>query len=443
MEAFEKVGAAQELSNLKHEHAATDLEEKSWSVFEKRYVGDVVQEIANAITNSRNLLQKFTGDSAIIEVDRMALLETLPKGANPSFLPQGIDDLSGLPLAVLQAEEGRLRGLMLLDEDKAKRHKRLADKMAETSTKVAKHDTTIADAEKADAEIKRLLTERNESYRGVFEGIINEEAQLKELYSPIDERLSGATGALSKLKFSINRSVDLETWSKTGEELLDARAAGDFKGKGSLEKVAEQYLLSAWRSGSAQSVTDAMISFRQDYDTVFRDAAKVDKTDKDAVADWTNRVSTWLYDTRHISVSYGLRYEGVEIETLSPGTRGIVLLLLYLAIDTDDDRPLLVDQPEENLDPKSIYEELVPLFRSAKRRRQIIMVTHNANLVINTDADQVIVADCGTLKSGELPEISYTSGSMENPTIRNMVCLILEGGEEAFKERARRLRIDG
>jgi predicted ATPase len=66
--------------------------------------------------------------------------------------------------------------------------------------------------------------------------------------------------------------------------------------------------------------------------------------------------------------------------------------LLYLAIDKEDDRPLIIDQPEENLDPKSIFDELVPLFREVKSRRQIIIVTHNANLVVNTDADQVIVA---------------------------------------------------
>ena len=192
-------------------------------------------------------------------------------------------------------------------------------------------------------------------------------------------------------------------------------AAGDFKGKGSfLEKVVEQMLLPAWQTGEPQQASDAMVAFRSEYDELFRSTAKYDKNDKDGHANWANNVSSWLYDTRHISVSYGLQYEGIEIETLSPGTRGIVLLLLYLAIDTDDDRPLLVDQPEENLDPKSIYDELVALFRAAKLRRQIIIVTHNANLVVNTDLDQVIVAECGPLKKGALPDISYKTGSLEN-----------------------------
>ena len=88
----------------------------------------------------------------------------------------------------------------------------------------------------------------------------------------------------------------------------------------------------------------------------------------------------WLSDTSHIKVQYGITYEGTPIERLSPGTRGIVLLLMYLALNTQDRRPLFIDQPEENLDPHSVNSELVPHFRSAKQRRQVVMVTHNANL---------------------------------------------------------------
>ena len=125
-------------------------------------------------------------------------------------------------------------------------------------------------------------------------------------------------------------------------------------------------------------------------------------------------------------------YDGIDIRKLSPSTRGIVLLLLYLALDDADDRPLIIDQPEENLDPKSVFDELVGLFVSAKSRRQVIMVTHNANLVINTDADQVIVAEAGPHVDGGLPPITYRGGGLENADIRRAVCDILEGGEDAF-----------
>jgi energy-coupling factor transporter ATP-binding protein EcfA2 len=118
-----------------------------------------------------------------------------------------------------------------------------------------------------------------------------------------------------------------------------------------------------------------------------------------------------------------------------------VLLLLYLALDDADDRPLIIDQPEENLDPKSVFDELVSLFIAAKAKRQIIMVTHNANLVINTDADQIILAEAGPHTGGGLPLITYVSGGLEDEQIRTSVCEILEGGADAFRERARRLRV--
>src|SRR4051812_14917777 len=79
-----------------------------------------------------------------------------------------------------------------------------------------------------------------------------------------------------------------------------------------------------------------------------------------------NASPQWLYSTDHIDIRYGIDYDGIDIRKLSPGTRGIVLLLLYLALDDADDRPLIIDQPEENLDPKSVFDELVSLFIAAK-----------------------------------------------------------------------------
>jgi hypothetical protein len=70
-----------------------------------------------------------------------------------------------------------------------------------------------------------------------------------------------------------------------------------------------------------------------------------------------------------------------------------------------------------------------------------MIVTHNANLVVNTDVDQVIVATSQRTQPTGLPTISYIGGSLENRDIRNLVCRILEGGERAFLERERRYRL--
>ena len=111
-----------------------------------------------------------------------------------------------------------------------------------------------------------------------------------------------------------------------------------------------------------------------------------------------------------------------------------MLLLLYLSLDDADDRPLIIDQPEENLDPKSVFDELVALFMTAKAKRQVIIVTHNANLVVNTDADQIIIANAGPHVPGGLPPITYVAGGLDEEHIRKGVCNILEGGEAAFQD---------
>src|ERR1700737_2890776 len=153
-----------------------------------------------------------------------------------------------------------------------------------------------------------------------------------------------------------------------------------------------------------------MAKFRATADNQLIDHSPVERNNAPAFKEGGARISAWLYSTNHIKIAYSVQYEGLDIEQLSHGTRGIVLLLLYLAIDRDDDRPLLIDQPEENLDPKSIFDELVERFRRAKLHRQIIIVTHNANLIVNADETQEIVGSWGPTRPGRLPEITYKSG---------------------------------
>ena len=132
---------------------------------------------------------------------------------------------------------------------------------------------------------------------------------------------------------------------------------------------------------------------------------------------------------------------------LSPGTRGIALLVLYLLMDDDDRRPLIIDQPEGNLDNSSIYMGLVP-YCARQKRSQIVLVTHNPNLVVATDAEQIIVATSERQSGQAYPRITYVSGSLEHNEIdaeatgmRQAVCTLLEGGDRAFKEREGRYSI--
>ena len=135
---------------------------------------------------------------------------------------------------------------------------------------------------------------------------------------------------------------------------------------------------------------------------------------------------------------------------MSPGKRAFVILRLLLEFGNNE-CPILIDQPEDSLDNRAIYTELVTYLREKKKKRQIILVTHNPNVVVGADAEQVVVANQTGIKNVNVDGIkfAYVSGSLENsipkdascPTvleaqgIREHVCEILEGGEDAFKKR--------
>lgn len=423
------------LRHLQQAHQEAGLGAEHWKSFLLEFSGDVDTILDTAIKSIDGRIRAMSGPAAG-EV-------AIAAGAQPaatSLLPDGVA-LAQNTLSLLNKEVSRLRALIGIDTENAKAFARISEKISRDEAALAKLDRDIDAAQKADERIKELIQSRRDSYALVFDGIIDEERELSALYAPLKARLEAEEGALGKLSFSIRRVVDIAAWAQQGEDLLDLRRSGPFKGRGALLAAARSDLQAAWETGSSADVAEAMARFREAHERDLVEHAPVERSDAQAFREWVGRVSSWLYGTDHITVSYGVQYEGVDIGQLSPGTRGIVLLLLYLAIDHDDDRPLIIDQPEENLDPKSIFDELVERFRKARQRRQIIIVTHNANLVVNTDADQVIVATCGPHRPGMLPEITYQSGGLENPTIRRLVCEILEGGEAAFRERARRLRV--
>lgn len=317
----------------------------------------------------------------------------------------------------------------------------LAKKITTEKAALQTLTTRLDNAKGAFERRKALQRERDEAYGCLFAAVINEQSALIKLYAPLMQRLNAMSGTLKRLSVNVKRVADVVSWATEGEELIDRRKSGSFYGIGALEKVARAELQPAWETGSAQDVEAAMSAFITSHYKELLAHAPHAPTEQEAFRHWLKRFAQWLFSTGHIAVQYEILYDGIDIRKLSPGTRGIVLLLLYLALDDADDRPLIIDQPEENLDPKSVFDELVTLFVEAKSKRQVIMVTHNANLVINTDADQIIIASAIPAADGGLPSVSYAAGGLEDAGIRKAVCAILEGGEKAFTERARRLRV--
>jgi len=421
--------APEMLRELQARHPGSGLNAVQWDEFLLVYKGDVNKALSGYIAWADQEVANING--------------TPPKAGDPNvpLIADG-EDLATVKLATIKAEMARLEQFISADTLIRKQYVALSSRIALKNNALKALEARVVDAQGAAARRKALQSEREAAYGRVFDAIISEQNVLVALYAPLMARLATLSGTLQKLSFSVSRVVDANTWADFAEDnLIDCRKSGPFSGRGSLTARANSELKPAWETGSAVDIQAAMAGFIAKYWKDLLKHAPYVPTQTAEFRTWSKQFAQWLFSTEHITIRYEIAYDGVDIRKLSPGTRGIVLLLLYLALDDADDRPLIIDQPEENLDPKSVFDELVSLFITAKTKRQVIIVTHNANLVINTDADQIIIADAGSHATGGLPPITYVAGGLEDANIRKAVCDILEGGEDAFRERARRLRV--
>ena len=145
----------------------------------------------------------------------------------------------------------------------------------------------------------------------------------------------------------------------------------------------------------------------------------------------------YLFGFDYLGTKYDLKVDSKDLSELSPGERGGLLLIFYLMLDRQE-IPLVIDQPEDNLDNKSVYEILVTFIKQAKKRRQIILVTHNPNLAVVADAEQIIHVSID--KKGGQHDFDFFSGAIEDPRINEAVVDILEGTLPAFDNRRLKYR---
>ena len=164
------------------------------------------------------------------------------------------------------------------------------------------------------------------------------------------------------------------------------------------------------------------------------------------------KVMRQLFDDWY-NVHYVVKSGNDTVEEMSPGKKALVLLELLIGLE-ESKCPILIDQPEDDLDNRSIYYDLVQFIRNKKEERQIIIVTHNPNVVLGADAEEVIIANQhGKDTENAMFRFEYRSGAIENDEvpkdesgnalpgilnkagIQTQICDILEGGKTAFQLR--------
>lgn len=157
-------------------------------------------------------------------------------------------------------------------------------------------------------------------------------------------------------------------------------------------------------------------------DEVISDSKSSDDLDKEL----ENLESYKIEVIDEILVKDGLAIN--NLKNMSPGTRAN-LLLEYIVFN-ESDKPLLIDQPEDNIDNETIYNQLTTWFSALKKKRQVIVVTHDANIVINSDSENVILC---SQKSNDV--FDYKSSALEYGDTLDDISVLLDGGRQAIERR--------
>lgn len=252
------------------------------------------------------------------------------------------------------------------------------------------------------------------------------------LFSPIVQFIEEYKDDLKDYPIEFDASFSIRNFADRFFDFVSQQASGSYYGKEqgalrikeNIESVEEDRIESFVHF--ACLINDDLLKDKRDGQNNIRqiDGQLKKGHDKQELYDY-------IYGMDYVTPFFQLKMNDKPLSSLSPGERGALLLLLYLFIDMDD-KPLIIDQPEENLDNESVFKYLVHFIKAAKKKRQIIMVTHNPNLAVVCDADQIIQMKIDKLHGNE---VTYESGAIENPKMNKIIVDILEGTYPAFHNR--------
>ena len=303
-------------------HSSSGLDASQWDDFLLVYKGDVDAALTGYVN---------WADQQIAEING---IPPLPSDPSLTLIADDID-LGTVKLATIKAEMTRLEQLISADQVVRGQYAALSARIGQENSELNAIELRLTDAKGAEARRKTLQAERDATYGRVFDAIVSEQNALAELYAPLMAKLAAASGTLHKLSFSVTRIADAAAWGGMAEDhLIDCRKADHFYGRGSLINVAETELKPSWQNGNASEVQSAMTAFISSHSRDLLAHAPYVQTQQAEFRTWSKRFAHWLFDTNHISVRYEIAYDGVDIRKLSPGTRGIVLLLSSISHST-------------------------------------------------------------------------------------------------------------
>lgn len=388
---------------------------------------------ANAINVDYKELVVITINSPLVEAVRQKLeVESNEIGSNINALQQRLAAIE-IEFATLQdkASEGERAYQKSLEEF------REWEKVGEQITGDA---NTVGSINYLQARLDKLTTEtpmvwsalvghRLQIAQEIFVEIVRQVAIYKELYRPIEEAIAKHDFIRANIKLGFDAVLEANDFASNFLSMLNLGRRGTFYGQAdgmeTARKLVQQHNFNKWFD-IEKFISSIFSHLTRDKRASDNIAVEIKNQLRDTIE--VEALYDFIFGLSYIKPRITLQLAEKELEELSPGERGILLLVFYLLLDQEE-TPLIIDQPEHNLDNSSVFHLLEPCIRYAKQRRQIILVTHNPNVAIVCDSEQVIFAEIDKLEGNK---VTYTSGAIENMEMNISAVNILEGTWPAF-----------
>ena len=364
---------------------------------------EVARRLHEQVNIERQQLSNSTWQQAVNQAsaDYSSLVEELSK--------EGITDLDGYgPL--VQERQRLSREMEILESEKGEREELVAQSEGQT--------LNVSTARKAVSQARDVFLSTTLAHNSFVRigirpcshdlGVV--ERSLREALGTLDNRFQDdiLPPDYERLKKSIvySLSVGLPEDAAESRQELALR----------LDRLKDRFLLACTGQGDFGGYFNNYLEREYGQDPSFLD-----------------RLITWFPEDG-LDVEYSRTGDGEDFQPIgqaSAGQRAAAMLAFLLA---HGEEPLVLDQPEDDLDNHLIYDLVVRQIRENKARRQIIVVTHNPNIVVNGDAEMLHALEFGV---GQC--FVAQSGSLQEKSMRDKVCQVMEGGREAFERRYRRL----
>ncbi len=297
------------------------------------------------------------------------------------------------------------------------------------SEAVQKEEEKLAKFVEVETQTKRI----EEKYNELLQQLTARFMKYRELHQAYAAAINENTAlATEDLEFSAEAPFRKEAFTQEIQSCFDRRTS--FRSYIDLEKYDDSWVTADNVSKLINAIVDGTIHLIRN--------KTPENVLRELLGDWYNS-------------TYKVSMDGDLIDEMSPGKKALVLLKMLISL-AESTCPILVDQPEDDLDNRSVFDELIPFIKKKKTMRQIIVVTHNANVVLGADSDEVIVANqngknspnkefrfeyrSGSIED-DLPEESGRTDTLGKQGIQQQICDILEGGKSAFDLRKHKYRI--